>query len=248
MDKINILIIEDTPEEAITLQNVLEENNFHVVGIANTYQEALTLFYELPIDIVIIDVILDGNPDGITFAETISIVPNALKPFVFLTSSKDRQIFERAKLTKPFSFLLKPFNKLEVLYAIEMAVEKFYDQPNVFVSEHQDTVISDDYLFIKKKNALNKVKINEIIYIEVDDRYCTIVTDKEKFVIQISHGKISEFLCKKTFVQSHRKYIVNTNVIEKIILEDNLLLLKGNHQVTFSEKYKEAIKSFSILK
>jgi two-component system LytT family response regulator len=42
------------------------------------------------------------KPDGITFAETINIVPNGLKPFVFLTSSKDRQIFERAKLTRSF--------------------------------------------------------------------------------------------------------------------------------------------------
>lgn len=248
MDKINILIIEDTPEEAEALQEVLQENNYHVVGIANTYQEALSLFYEWPIDIVIIDVFLDGNPDGITFAETISIVPHALKPFVFLTSSKDRQIFERAKLTKPFSFLLKPYNELEVLYAIEMAVEKFYNQSNVFVSEHQDTVVSDDYLFVKKKNALNKVKINDIIYIEVEDRYCTIVTDKEKFVIQISLGKISELLCGKTFQQTHRKYIVNIHMIEKIIPEDNLLVLKGNHQVIISGKYKEIIKSFTILK
>jgi FixJ family two-component response regulator len=47
---------------------------------------------------------------------------------VFLTSSNDRQIFERAKLTRPFSFLMKPFNELEILYAIEMAVEKFHNQ------------------------------------------------------------------------------------------------------------------------
>ena len=105
------------------------------------------------------------------------------------------QIFERAKLTKPFSFLLKPFNELEVLYALEMAVEKFYDQTNVFVSEDQDTVISEDYFYIKKKNALNKVKISEIIYIDVEDRYCNIITKQEKFVIQISLGKIKELLC-----------------------------------------------------
>jgi FixJ family two-component response regulator len=56
--------------------------------------------------------------------------PNASKPFVFLTSSNDRQIF--AKLTRPFSFLMKPFNELEILYAIEMAVEKFHNQNDAF--------------------------------------------------------------------------------------------------------------------
>jgi two-component system LytT family response regulator len=248
MDKINILIIEDSPEEATLLQEVLIENNYTIVGVANTYQKALTLFYKLSIDIVVIDVFLDGNPDGITFAETISIVPNALKPFVFLTSSKDRQIFERAKLTKPFSFLLKPFNELEVLYAIEMAIEKFYEQSNVFVSEHQDTVISDAYLFIKKNNALNKVQLNDIIYIEVEGRYCSIITEKEKFLIQISLAKMSELLDPKTFMQTHRKYMVNISAIQKIILNDNLLVLKGNHQVTFSGKYRDIIKSFTILK
>ena len=87
------------------------------------------------------------------------MLPNHL---YFLTSSKDRQIFERAKLTKPFSFLLKPFNELEVLYAIEMAIEKFYEQTNVFVSEEQDTVIGNSHLFIKKKNALQKVPQKQI--------------------------------------------------------------------------------------
>ncbi len=248
MDKINILVIEDTPEEAMALQEILVENNYNVVGMANSHQEALTLFYQLKIDIVIIDVFLDGNPDGITFAETISIVPNALKPFVFLTSSKDRQIFERAKLTKPFSFLLKPFNELELLYALEIAVEKFYEQTNVFSSEDQDTIISNDYLFIKKKNALNKVHLRDIVYIEVENRYCNIVTEKERFVIQISLGKISEFLDTKNFMQTHRKYIVNINAIEQIVLNDNLLLLKGNHKATFSGKYKDIVKGFNILK
>ena len=61
------------------------------------------------------------------------------------------QIFERAKLTKPFSFLMKPFNELEILYALEMAFEKFYEQTNVFMGDDEDTIISTDYLFIKKK-------------------------------------------------------------------------------------------------
>jgi len=165
MDQINVLIIEDTPAQSDALSKVLVANNYNVVGIAPTYTEALDLFYKNTIDIIIIDVFLDGKPEGITFAETINIIPNAAKPFVFLTSSQDRQIFERAKLTKPFSFLMKPFNELEILYAIEMAVEKFYAQPNIFLSEEQDTVISQEYLFIKKKKSLKKVALSDILYI-----------------------------------------------------------------------------------
>ena len=247
MDNINVLIIEDTPEQSDALSKVLLANKYNVVGVARSYPEALKLFYAQTIDIIVIDVFLDGKPDGITFAETINIVPNASKPFVFLTSSQDRQIFERAKLTKPFSFLMKPFNELEILYALEMAVEKFYEQNNVFLSEDQDTVISNDFLFIKKKNALKKVSINDILYIEVEDRYCNIITEKEKFVILISLTKISDLLDKNKFIRTHRNTIVNSDKIEEIILADNLIILKGNHKINLSDTYKDFIKKMNIL-
>lgn len=247
MDNINVLIIEDTPEQSEALSKVLLDNKYNIVGVARSYVDALKLFYEHPIDIIVIDVFLDGKPDGITFAETINIIPNASKPFVFLTSSQDRQIFERAKLTKPFSFLMKPFNELEILYALEMAVEKFYEQNNVFLSDDQDTVISSDFLFIKKKNALKKVAINDILYIEVEDRYCNIITEKEKFVILISLTKISAVLDTNKFIRTHRNTMVNSNKIEEIILADNLIVLKGGHKVNLSNTYKDFIKKMNIL-
>jgi len=248
MDNINVLIVEDTPSESDALIKVLVENNYNIVGAARTHQEALTLFYQNAIDIVIIDVFLDGKADGITFAETINIVPDGQKPFVFLTSSKDRQIFERAKLTKPFSFLLKPFNELEILYALEIAIEKFYGQANVFHSEDQNTVISNESLFIKKNKALKKVQIKDIVYIEVEDRYCNIITEAEKFVILISLTKIIQLLDAAKFFQTHRNFIVNSTKIEQIIINDNLIILKGNHRVTLSDKYKDFVKNFRILK
>lgn len=248
MDKINILIIEDTKSEEDALTSVLLENDYNIVGVATNYTEALTLFYQHKVDLVIIDVFLNGQPEGITFAETITITPNVAKPFVFLTSSKDRQIFERAKLTKPFSFLLKPFNELEVLYAIEMAIEKFYDQTNVFLSEEQDTVIGNSHLFIKKKNALKKVALQDIIYIEVEERYCNIITSNENYLVALSLTKITEFLDTNTFAKTHRNYIVNTNKISEIILNENLIILEGNYKITLSEKYKDFIHKYKILK
>lgn len=248
MDKINILVIEDTKSEEEALTSVLLENDYNVVGVATNYTEALILFYRHKVDLVIIDVFLNGQPEGITFAETITITPNVAKPFVFLTSSKDRQIFERAKLTKPFSFLLKPFNELEVLYAIEMAVEKFYEQTNVFVSEEENTVIGNNYLFIKKNNALKKVAIDDIIYIEVEERYCNIITQNEKFLVALSLTKIISLLDANKFARTHRNYIVNTNRITEIILADNLIILEGNHKINLSDKYKDFIRKFNILK
>lgn len=248
MDNINVLVIEDNPLESEDLTSVLIQNGYHVVGVATNFNEALTLFYANAIDVVIIDIFLAGKPDGIIFAETINIVPNASKPFVFLTFSKDRQIFERAKLTHPFSFLLKPFNELEILYAVEMAVEKFYAQPNVFLNEKDNAVMSNEYLFIKKKDSLKKIAVTDIVYIEVEERYCNVITENEKFVIQISLTKIMELLDPMLFSRTHRNFIVNTDKIEEVLVADNLIVLKGNHKVTLSDKYKDFIHKFRILK
>ncbi|MFP9100515.1 LytR/AlgR family response regulator transcription factor [Flavobacterium sp. RHBU_24] len=248
MSNINVLIIEDTPAESDLLKKVLLDNNYTIAGVARTYSEALNLFYSCGADIVIIDIFLDGNPEGITFAETLNAVPDAARPFVFLTNSKDRQVFERAKLTKPFSFLMKPFNELEVLYAIEMAVEKFYGQNHVFLDDAQNTVISKDYLFIKKNNALRKVVIEHILYIEVEERYCTIITHSEKFLVMLSLKKITDVLSKDIFIRTHRNYLVNLDKIEEIILNDNLIIVTGNHKVALSDSYKDFVKQLKIFK
>lgn len=248
MNKINILIIEDLVEESDALTSVLLANEYNIVGIATTFADALKLFYSNDVDVVIIDIFLDGKPEGITFAEMISITPNAAKPFLFLTSSKDRQIFERAKLTKPYSFLMKPFNELEVLYAIELSIEKFYDQPNVFLSEEENTVFGKNYLFVKKKNTLKKVILNDIIYIEVEDRYCNIVTETEKYLINISLTKLLDLLDEKKFARTHRSFIVNIEMVEEINLHDNLLILKGNRKVNLSDNYKSFVNQFQFLK
>lgn len=248
MDKVNVLIIEDTPSESKALVKTLEVNNYNIVGVAKTFKEALHMFQNNAIDIAVVDIFLNGNPEGIAFAETINATPNASKPFVFLTSSTDRAIFERAKLTQPFSYLMKPFNELEILYALEMAVEKFYEQQDVFLGETEDTIISEDYLFIKKGKSLKKVYTKAIIYIEVEEKYCNVITEAEKFVILISLTKILKLLDSSMFCRTHRNFIVNTEKIEEIIPADNLIILSGNHKATLSETYKNILKRVRTLR
>jgi len=248
MEEINILIIEDEISASEKLAAILDENGYKIAGIARSYTEALKLFYEKQVDLVIIDVFLNGKPEGITFAETLSITPNAMKPFVFLTASKEREIFERAKLTQPFSFLLKPFNALEVIYAIEMAIEKFYCQQPTFSSEEKNTVVGSDHLFIKKKKSLKKTPISEILYIEVEGRYCNIITAHERFVVLISLLKIADLLGRNGFIRTHRNYLVNSIKIKEINPEENTVILEGEHSIALSDNYKSIIENFQILK
>ena len=103
-------------------------------------------------------------------------------------------------------------------------------------------------MFIKKGKSLKKVLIADIVYIEVEERYCNIITAYEKFVILISLIKILELLDASKFCRTHRNYIVNSEKIVEIIPADNLVLLSGNHKAILSDKYKKFVNKFRVLK
>jgi len=248
MERINILIVEDDPKVSSQIQQVLESNEFQVVGIATNYRDAIHDLMNKIVDMVILDIFLDDKPDGISIAKTIDAMPDKQKPFLFLTSVNDRGIFEEAKLTKPFAYMLKPFNELELIYAVEQAIERFYGRPNTLSMEDENAVIGDDYLFIKKGRSLKKVRVSEIIYVEVEEKYCNIVTNKEKFVILISLVKILDILSATKFCRTHRNFIVNTEKIVEIVPRDNLILLEGSHKATLSDTYKDIIKKIRTLR
>ena len=247
MDQINILVVEDDLKQSQPLVEILESNSFNVVGVARSYKEALRLFLKEAIDLLIIDIFLNGHPEGIAFAEALDVMPGKTKPFFFLTSSVDRNLFERAKLTHPFAYLVKPYNELELIFTVEKAIEKFYKQEDALLEE-ENAVISKEHLFIKKGKGLKKVKISDIIYIEVEEKYCNIVTEKEKFVILISLVKILELLDSSKFCRTHRNFIVNTEKITEIVPGDNLILLSGNHKAILSDTYKDIIKKIRTLR
>lgn len=247
MAKVRVLLIEDQKEESDALISTLDLNGFEVAGLARNLSDALKMMHDISFDIAIIDVYLGQYPEGLAFAEALNTQPDKSVPFVFLTSSKDRTIFERAKLTKPYAFLLKPFNELELLYALEMAVEKFHDEEDVFDSQESAAVITEDHLFIKKKGALNKVYLNEITYVEVDERYCTIQCYNAKYVVLKSLKQMEQLLEPFGFVRTHRKFLAQKKKITQIILGEDTILMEGGFSIPISDSYKDLTKKLNIL-
>jgi DNA-binding LytR/AlgR family response regulator len=244
MKSINILILEDEPKEATKLKKVLEENNYTIIAICNTVASAEEALKTKSVDFCILDIFLGKELGGIQFAEKV-LRENI--PFIFLTSSKDRFVFEKAKLTKPFSYLLKPFNEMELLFTLELAIEKFFHQPNAFSEEKAPTVLSEKYLFIKNKDCISKVEICDIDFVEVEERYCKVAYRQKSYLIKMALKKVIEIL-PAYFIQAHRNCIVNLDKIKDIFPNDNLIVLSGNERVTLSERYKnDILKKLNIM-
>jgi DNA-binding NarL/FixJ family response regulator len=120
MSEIKLLIVED---EAIIAQDIAElctRLGYEVVEIAHTAGQALTALQSHEIDMVLLDVNLEDELDGIEIAQY--IVENKKLPFIYLTSYADMETISRAKQTNPMGYIVKPFNKEQLLSTIEISL------------------------------------------------------------------------------------------------------------------------------
>ncbi len=115
-----ILIVEDQNIVAMDIQNRLKSLNYIVTAIASSGAGAIKRAEETSPDLVLMDIMLKGDMDGIGAAQQIRTRFNI--PVVYLTAYADSNTLQRAKLTEPFGYILKPFEERELHTTIEMAL------------------------------------------------------------------------------------------------------------------------------
>jgi CheY-like chemotaxis protein len=119
---VQVLIVEDERIVAGDLRARLRRMGYRVVGIASTGVDAIHAADEHHPDLVLMDIRLEGAMDGIQAADTIRRAHNI--PIIYLSAYADQSTVERAKVTEPFGYLLKPFEDSELRTTIEMALYK----------------------------------------------------------------------------------------------------------------------------
>jgi CheY-like chemotaxis protein len=122
MPQATILVVEDESITALAIQQSLRRQGYNVPGIAASGSEALGLVRTNPPDLVLMDIRLRGDLDGIETAKIIREQFNT--PIVFLTASADASTLQRAKSADPFAYLLKPFEEAVLATTIEIALHK----------------------------------------------------------------------------------------------------------------------------
>ena len=119
-ERVKIMVVDDEVIVAEDLKNRLENLGYNVPAIAHTGEEAIAGADETRPDLVIMDIELRGEMDGIEAAEVI------LRRFdisvLYLTAFSDDATLKRAKVTLPFGYLIKPFVERELHSTIEMAL------------------------------------------------------------------------------------------------------------------------------
>jgi PAS domain S-box-containing protein len=121
-EKHTILIVEDERIVADDIQRCLENFGYQVCDVVSSGQEALKVIKKFAPDLVLMDIVLRGNMNGIDTAERIRTHFNM--PVIYLTAYADKKMLQRAKVTEPYGYIIKPIDDKELESTIEIALYK----------------------------------------------------------------------------------------------------------------------------
>ncbi|MEI7846952.1 MAG: diguanylate cyclase [Chloroflexota bacterium] len=122
MTQASILIVEDDGILALFLQNMLSRLDYAILAPVATGEEAVACALENQPDLILMDIQLDGEMNGITAAS--QIAEKAAIPVIFLTSFAQKNILDQAKSSAPYGYLVKPVTERDLVTTIETALHK----------------------------------------------------------------------------------------------------------------------------
>lgn len=121
-----VLIIEDDDVTALNLKMSLEKLGYEVIALADNSVSSRNKIKVYNPDIVLIDIALEGNDDGIQIARFIR--DKMPRPFIFLTAHSESSMLAKAKQTEPYGYIVKPFDPVNLHTTIQMALYRFEEE------------------------------------------------------------------------------------------------------------------------
>ena len=220
MTKKNILIVEDEVLIATQIQMFLEFNGYNCVGIAVDYTGAIELLESNPVDLILLDIKINGFKSGIDLAKYIN--QNLGLPFLFLTSYNDADTLQELKLLNPIGYINKPINDATLLTNIDL-----YFSSTKIQTQHIVPIQSGTKTF--------NINCTDIQYVESEHVYVNLFFRNHTQSIRLSLTKFLEQLPNKELIQINRSTAINPKLVNR--LGKSSLKLNGK-TFKISEKYK----------
>ena len=254
---VRILIIEDEAVLALDLCDLLQAEGYVVVGIADNGPQALALYQDQRVDLVLCDICIQGPWDGI---ETVTRLGNGQRvPVIYLSAFSDRDTRERAIQTMPAAYLLKPVTLDSLRVAIELALYALSTPvtpatPAALSAAPRPAdgaagLGSEPVLrlgatvFIRHNYRFVRVLLADIVLLQADSNHTLLVTATQKYALRLTLGHVLDRLASQLLVRVHRSYAVNIDRVHSFT--DHELSL-ADQAVPLSRQYREEfLRSFS---
>ena len=155
------MIVEDERIVSMEIESFLESIDYEVVGVASNSKDAYALAIEKKPHIILMDIKIKGNVDGIDTA--VKILNEIDTTIIYLTAYCDEDTVQRAIITNPSAYLTKPFNKKELFASLKIASFLYSKKSYANSSKKGDIVFDDEFSFDTKNEQL--IYCNEFLHL-----------------------------------------------------------------------------------
>jgi DNA-binding LytR/AlgR family response regulator len=230
---LSCIIIDDEQHAIDLLKSYIEKVSF--LELRGTYNNPLNAITATDVDIIFIDMQMP-QLSGMDFIKLMKgkariIITSAFKEYAL-------ESFEYEVL----DYLLKPISFDRFLKAVQKAMNQL-----TFAEEDNQTKQAKNYIVVKTdaKNKLQKIELDEIVYIEGMKNYVTIHKEQQQVMTLLNMKDLDNDLPKDQFIRVHKSYIISIDKIK--IIEGNQIFLKNvKESIPLSETYRQAF--FDLLK
>lgn len=233
MSAIRILAIEDDAIAAASLRVTLDELDYVLIEVVDDVAEFKRLVKATIPDILLIDIDLGAQIDGIELASELTDHYNV--PFIFVTSFRDKETIIRATETLPAAYITKPYEVAALQAAVELAIRKKQSNPQKTSESTQH-----EAFFIKEEGTLKKVHPQQILYIEANNKTCILRLENTEKVMSVQLRELMAQLPEGQFSQVHRSFIINLERVEEIDPNYHFVMVEA-HKVPVGRSYKESL-------
>lgn len=240
MKELSVFIVEDELLVSEELAGLILRLGYEVIGVSDEPADSVSRIVKDRPDILFMDVNLNGTLDGVDVVKTIQEVYDPV--VIFLTAYSDDETLDRIRTTKPDAYINKPFEKKSLEMAIDIAVSKLEERQSV--KPEQTEQGTNDYFFLKVKNRYERVRYDEVLYIEADGSYARIHLLDRVIILSSNLKSIHERVNRTEFIRVHRKFVVNATKITSF--DDSYVWLGDNSKqsIPVSDSHKEALLAF----
>ena len=227
---ITCAIIDDEPLAAGLLESYAKKTPYlSLSGTYNSAVEAMKHLREDPVQLLFLDIQMP-ELSGIEFAK---ILPKETK--IIFTTAFPQYAIEGFKVNA-LDYLLKPISYNDFLKAIDKAMDWFS------IAQRQDVYRRDRFMFVKSDYKLQRVCLDDILYIEGLKDYVRFYLKNDETVMSLmSMKKLEEYLPKPEFLRTHRSFIVH--MTETPLVERFRIVFNGV-QIPISDNYKEDVQKY----
>ncbi|MFO7873845.1 MAG: response regulator [Bacteroidales bacterium] len=246
MNKLNILIVEDEFLVAADIEESLLSLGYEVQNTVASGKAAIKEVEKQLPDLILMDIILKEEMTGIEAATLIREKHDV--PVIFLTANADVSTIEKAKVSLPYGYIIKPFSEKDLQTNIEIARYKFEndiqskmesDQFNEFF-QPKTTVRNE--LIIEGEAGLEKINLPNVYYVEQFEGKSKVYLRESEVVVNDDLNSIEKHFPENTFVRVSQDYIVN---IDKVFIAKHpeLIIADRMSVITVDDDYRDLLEA-----